>query len=57
MARILENREGRRNVILSADDVLSVVREYQALTSGIKSYETIREVLKENKFYLPEDLV
>ena len=57
MARILENREGRRNVILSADDVLSVVREDQALTSGIKSYETIREVLKENKFYLPEDLV
>lgn len=57
MARILENTKGRRNVILTADDVLSVVREYQNLTSGIKSYEAIREILKGNKFYLPEDLV
>ncbi len=57
MARILENTKGRRNVILTADDVLSVVREYQNLTSGIKSYESIRKILKGNKFYLPEDLV
>lgn len=56
MARIIENETGRRNVILTEDDVLSIVREYQAITCGIKSYEEIREVLKENKFYLPEDL-
>lgn len=57
MARIIENTTGRRNVVLTEDDVLSVVREYQTLTFGIKSYNEIREVLKENKFYLPEDLV
>lgn len=56
MARIIENETGRRNVILTEDDVLSIVREYQTLTCGIKSYEEIREVLRENKFYLPEDL-
>ncbi len=56
MARIIENETGRRNVILTEDDVLSIVREYQTLTCGIKSYEEIRGVLRENKFYLPEDL-
>lgn len=57
MARILDNKEGRRNIILTTDDVLSVVREYQKLTRGIKSYELIREILRENKFYLPEELI
>ncbi len=56
MARIIENTAGRRNIVLSEDDILSVVREYQTLTCGIKSYDDIREVLRENRFYLPEDL-
>lgn len=57
MARILENKEGRRNILLTTDDILSVVREYQKLTKGIKSYNLIREVLQNNKFYLPEELI
>jgi len=57
MARILENPEGRRNVLLTIDDVLSVVREYQKVTNGVKSYEKVRELLKENRFYLPEEII
>ncbi len=57
MARILENIEGRRNILLTTDDVLSIIREYQKLTSGTKSYKSIREILQENKFYLPEELI
>ena len=57
MARILENIEGRRNILLTTDDGLAIIREYQKLTSGTKSYESIREILQENKFYLPEELI
>ena len=57
MARILENRQGRRNVLLTTDDILSVVREYQKITSGVKSYAEIREILEGNRFYLPEEII
>ena len=57
MARILENRRGRRNVLLTTDDILSVVREYQKITSGVKSYDEIREILEGNRFYLPEEII
>ena len=57
MARILENRYGRRNIILNADDVISLVREYQSLTYGIESYEEIRKILNKNKLYLPEEII
>ena len=57
MARILENRQGRRNVLLTTDDIISVVREYQKITSGVKSYDEIREILEGNRFYLPEEII
>lgn len=57
MARILENKKGKRNVLLTTDDVLSVVREYQKITSGVKSYDKIREILEGNRFYLPEEII
>lgn len=57
MARIIENQNGRRNILLSADDVISLVREYQKLVYGKKSYDEIRNILKDKKLYLPEDLV
>lgn len=56
MARILENKKGRRSVLLTEEDVLSVVREYQNLTCGLKSYDDVKNVIRENNFYLPEDL-
>ena len=57
MARILENQNGRRNIALTTDDVIMVVREYQKLAQGMRDYEQIRQVLNRNKIYLPEELV
>lgn len=57
MARILENKKGKRNVLLTTDDVLSVVREYQKITRGVKSYDKVREILEGNRFYLPEEII
>lgn len=57
MARILENQNGRRNIALTTDDVIMVVREYQKLVQGMRDYEQIRRVLNRNKIYLPEELV
>ncbi|MCR5260554.1 MAG: hypothetical protein K6C94_01825 [Candidatus Gastranaerophilales bacterium] len=56
MARILENKKGRRQILLSADDIIETVREYQNLTSGLHSYEEIRSVLKEKYLFLPEEM-
>lgn len=57
MARILENQNGRRNIALTTDDVIMVVREYQKLAQGMRDYEQIRRALNRNKIYLPEELV
>lgn len=57
MARIIENINGRRCIILSADDVISLVREYQKISYGITSYEQIRRKLIMKKIYLPEEIV
>lgn len=57
MARILENKKGRRNIALTTDDVIMVVQEYQKLAQGRRDYEQIRRVLNRNKIYLPEELV
>ena len=57
MARILENKKGRRNIALTTADVIMVVQEYQKLAQGMRDYEQIRRVLNRNKVYLPEELV
>jgi hypothetical protein len=58
MAQIIENHEGRRMIRLTADDVLTVVSLYQQQLYGLeyRNYEGIRTRLKENQFYLPEDI-
>ncbi|MGN0005363.1 MAG: hypothetical protein ACI37Z_05275 [Candidatus Gastranaerophilaceae bacterium] len=57
MARITENICGKRNIILSEEDVISIVQEYQNLTKTAKSYEEIRHILKDNKICIPEEFV
>ncbi len=54
MARIIENE--RRIIKLSADDVLSIVREYQIICSKSCCYEHTRELLNKADFYVPEDI-
>ena len=57
MARILENPKGRRQIILSADDIIETVREYQNLTNGLHSYKEIRSALKKKFIFLPEEII
>lgn len=56
MARIIENRHGRRMIKMSVDDIISVVREYQRIVKRPKKYNTIRLLLGEAEMYLPEEL-
>ena len=53
MARIIECE--RRLIKLSVDDVLSIVREYQAICKKSCCYEHTRELLAKADFYIPED--
>lgn len=55
MAKIIENESGRRLIKLSADDVISLVREYQTISQNVSDYENIRKILSKNCLYLPED--
>ena len=57
MARIIENTAGRRNILLSANDVISVVREYQTVSKNRKSYEEIRKELSKKNIYIPEEYI
>lgn len=57
MARIIENKKGRRLVKMSVDDILSVVREYQRIVKKPSTnYEGIRLILSQACMYLPEDI-
>lgn len=56
MAKIIENKRGRRMVQMSVDDIISVVREYQRIVKYPKTYSGIRAMLQQSSMYLPEDL-
>ncbi len=56
MAKIIENRQGRRMVKMSVDDIISVVREYQRVIKNPKTYEGIRMILSQASIYLPEEI-
>ena len=53
---ILENDFGRRNIKVSTDDIISIVREYQRLVGVGKDYDEIRNILDQNNIFLVEDL-
>lgn len=56
MAKVIENLSGgRRKILLSNYDVLTVVRTYQYLTQKVKTTEEVLDILRENYIYLPED--
>lgn len=57
MARIFENDFGcRRNIKVSTDDIISIVREYQRLVGVGRDYEEVRRILDRNNIFLVEDL-
>ena len=53
---IIENDFGRRNIKVSTDDVISIVREYQQLVGVGKNYDEIRKILDRNNIFLVEEL-
>lgn len=53
MAKIIEGQ--RRIVMLSVDDILNIVREYQQLTRESCCYEHTREILQKSPLYIPEE--
>ena len=57
MAKIIEsNKNERRTISLTTDDIISIVQEYQQLTKGLKYLESIRDILSDKVLYLPESL-
>lgn len=57
MARIIESENnGRRNIKLSTDDIISVVREYQRIVNRHIGYAEIRCLLEDTVIFLPEEV-
>lgn len=56
MAKIVENIKGRRIILVSTDDVINIVREYQTITQNKTSYKTIRAALDDRTLFIPEEV-
>ena len=57
MARIIESTEGARRIIkMSADDILSVVQDYQRIVPRFSTAEDARNYLEDTVVYIPEDI-
>lgn len=57
MARIIESESNSRRIIkLSADDVISVVRDYQRIVPRFSDIENTRSYLADTVIFLPEDV-
>lgn len=56
MATIIENMSGRRIIRVSTDDVISLIKEYQATACGCHSYEEIRSRLNQKELFIPEEM-
>lgn len=57
MARIIETSTASRRVIkLSTNDILSVVKEYQAIVPRFSDENTARNYLDDRVIFIPEDI-
>lgn len=56
MAKIIENKNGRRTIRLNTNDIISIVREYQNITINSISYEDIFNKLQKIDIFIPEDI-
>ena len=57
MARIIESTDGsRRMVKLSADDIISIVEDYQRIVPRFSCLEDVRSYLTDTVIYVPEDV-
>ena len=57
MARIIESSTSARRLIkLSTEDILSIVRDYQAVVPRYSDIEDVRSYLQDRNFFIPEDV-
>ena len=56
MAKIIENKNGRRTIRLTTNDIISIVREYQNITINSICYEDILNKLQKIDIFIPEDI-
>lgn len=57
MAIIIENNfVKRRTIKLSAEDVISIVKQYQTVTRGHCEAPVVRDIIRNSNFYVPEDV-
>ena len=57
MARIIESEKSiRRMIKMSADDIISIVQDYQRIVPRHSSIEEARNYLSDTVIYVPEDI-
>ena len=57
MARIIESQTSNRRIIqMSANDIISIVQDYQKLTYNLSKYDDIVKALNKNCIFIPEDI-
>ena len=57
MARIIESTNGARRMIkLSANDIISIVQDYQRIVPRFSEFNDIQDILSDTVIYIPEDL-
>ena len=57
MARIIESTNGGRRIIkMSAEDIISVVKDYQRIVPRFSTDNEARNYLTDTVVYIPEDI-
>ena len=57
MARIIESVNGSRRMIkMSADDILSIVKDYQRIVPRFTDEQTARDYLEDTVIFVPEEV-
>ena len=57
MARIIESSNGARRIIkMSAEDIISIVQDYQRIVPRFSSAETAKNYLSDRVIFIPEDI-
>ena len=56
MAKIIENKKGRRLIRMCTEDVFAVAEKFFLLAKSGKEASKIRKAIEKEPFFLPEDL-
>jgi len=57
MARIIElNTSNRRLIKMSADDIISIVKDYQRIVPRFSNEATARNYLEDTIIFIPEEI-